>query len=346
MATRTEKVRAGAFLIGAVFLLIGILAFIGYLQFQKEGTQYHSVFNEVNNLSKGAPVKYNGVEIGEVSKISFAEKGTPPRIRVAYRIQEPRLITSSTVAHLGFLNPLSGTQYVSLTASEKKISAGKKLDAGSKIPSQASEIQETFGAVKESLDELNKLLQSNREKFSQLLTNSNRMVKDLHTLFRGPRQRENIREGSLLHLMQNIENVVVELRQTSETVRAAVEQSKPDILSIVKDTRKTAERLRTIAGEAEISAKVIRERLDSKEFQTVMTHIEELAANSASVSKKLNKVSAELDRTVQENQPDLQRIIRDLRKTGDNLKELSRKLRRRPSAILKTGQQNKRRIPQ
>ena len=346
MATRSEKMRAGAFLGGAILVLIGILTFTGYLQLKEEGTNYHSLFQEVSNLSEGAPVKFKGVTIGEVTDITFSKDGTSPRIRVKFRIKKKRLITHHTIARLGVLSPLSGRQYVRLTPKDDVPTTEKNqpLPPGSQIPSQTSEIQETFATIRETLNQMNELLEANRKRFTQLLQNSNRMLEDVHTLFSGKKRPETIKEGSLLHLTQEIDRAVGELTKTAQTLRQTVNESRPTITNTAKSIQTTAEKLQSSATEIEKSAQQIRSRITSQQFQNVMNNVENVAANSANLTEKLEKISTDVESGMKKHRPAFRSTFKDLQRTIKNLEALSSKLERSPSSLIRSNSQPKRKI--
>src|SRR5258705_6584944 len=74
MAARPHYFKIGLFVIASVFIAAGALVALGAGSIFKEKILFETYLNEsVQGLEIGAPVKYRGVQIGNVDGISFAE---------------------------------------------------------------------------------------------------------------------------------------------------------------------------------------------------------------------------------------------------------------------------------
>ncbi len=319
MATRSEKKRAGLFLGGGVVLFLGVLVFIGYVQLQQEGVHYYTHFNKVRDLSEGAPVKCNGVHIGEVKSITFSE-GLPYKIKVGLLIEKERrsLIMENTKAQLSFLSPLSGRQCVSLNTDGAEAER-EPLPAGSEIPSESSQVQETFETIKDNLEQMNVLLRKNRKQISDLLDNSNRILNDVHTLFTGAEKPSEAPEGSLVHIAYATDQALKKLQDTAGEIQGGVK----DIRALVK------------------SEKV---QKDIRKVSQTLNHIEKVSRRSAKLSRTLQELSTNFGGALEENRPAFRKTVKSLQQTSKNLENLSSKLRRTPSALIRTKPPAKRNV--
>jgi len=75
IATRrsSRPILIGIFVIGSLFLIIGVIFWLGANQYLKEQKFYSSFFNtSVEGLEKGSAVKYQGVPVGSVKQIKVA----------------------------------------------------------------------------------------------------------------------------------------------------------------------------------------------------------------------------------------------------------------------------------
>ncbi|MDO8756745.1 MAG: MlaD family protein, partial [Elusimicrobiota bacterium] len=61
----TLETKVGAFVLGGLTLLATAIFLLGDVSFEKRYTVY-AQFSDVANLSKDAPVKLSGVEVGQV----------------------------------------------------------------------------------------------------------------------------------------------------------------------------------------------------------------------------------------------------------------------------------------
>jgi len=96
MGKKANPALIGAFVVGAIALLVIGLVLFGSGQLFKNTTQYVLFFpGAVDGLNVGAPVKFKGVEVGSVKKISIrftGQEGEVDAARVAQGIRIPVVI--------------------------------------------------------------------------------------------------------------------------------------------------------------------------------------------------------------------------------------------------------------
>ncbi|MFP4026625.1 MAG: MlaD family protein [Candidatus Brocadiia bacterium] len=309
MITRSEKVKAGIFVLGSACLFVLILLFLGYLQVKEEGVYYYSLFEDVKSLSSGAPVKYQGVSIGKVTEISVPKPGKK-MVRVRYRVDHPELILASIQATLGYASPLSGQQYVSLSM-PAGVEAGQHLPPESEIASKPSDVTVTLGALQESLVQLNGLLKENRERFGTLLENSNEVVGNMNAVLTGEKAPGLTKSGGLIKIAEDLEKLIPSVQliaektekiidnaakatESSQKMFAEVRGLSHELNGLLKTNRKSVEEGVKNFRDGMISLKgLIRE--NRKPLQTAVSDIERLAGT-------LDKMVAEARETLSENQ--------------------------------------------
>jgi phospholipid/cholesterol/gamma-HCH transport system substrate-binding protein len=109
----------------------------------------HTVFQEVEGLREGAPVRLSGVNIGVVARIAFAKERTASQIHVDLEISRESLarIGTDSVARIG-TQGLLGDKIIELSVSDKP---SEMLEAGATIESQPptdlNQIIQKAGAV-------------------------------------------------------------------------------------------------------------------------------------------------------------------------------------------------------
>src|SRR5512143_1264487 len=113
------ETRASYVLIGAFTLLVFVLAFsfvlwIGKLSLEREWDYYDVVFKEaVTGLTVGGAVQYNGVQVGEVRKLTLAPDD--PRQVIAHcRLNGDTPVKTDTRASLALLG-LTGVAVIQLS---------------------------------------------------------------------------------------------------------------------------------------------------------------------------------------------------------------------------------------
>jgi len=122
MKTREQEEKQHEIKVGLMILFgIAIVIFVIFAMSQKQGIfeeRYElSVYMaRVNGLQTGAPVRLNGVRVGSVSRVDFAQGVDNPQIKVTLEIltKVQNRIRANSVAYIGTLG-LLGDKFVSIS---------------------------------------------------------------------------------------------------------------------------------------------------------------------------------------------------------------------------------------
>jgi phospholipid/cholesterol/gamma-HCH transport system substrate-binding protein len=114
METKAHHVLIGAFTLVVVALVLLFALWLGKTSLNRQYHYYDIVFTEsVTGLSKGSPVQYNGIQIGEVSQLKLDPKD-PRKVLARIQVAADTPIKVDTRAKLGLLG-LTGVAFVQLT---------------------------------------------------------------------------------------------------------------------------------------------------------------------------------------------------------------------------------------
>lgn len=117
MFTRSSfELKVGVFIFTGIVILFVIIFSIGNFYSIKRGYNLNILFSFANGISVGAPVRYAGVEVGEVQDITvyFDEKENRPMVRVLVWVSQNTWINEDadiTINTLGLL----GEKYLEIT---------------------------------------------------------------------------------------------------------------------------------------------------------------------------------------------------------------------------------------
>lgn len=170
MESKTNYTLVGLFV---VILTTGLLTTALWLSigFDKKRYNNYVVFirEAVSGLTEESPVKYNGVQVGTVAKITLS-RSDPRKVRLLLSIVEGTPITISTSATL-ISQGITGTTYVGLTASSSDLTPLKKLPGERYpiIPSKPS----LFHQLDSVLKEVSESVQTVSTKLNTVLDNEN-----------------------------------------------------------------------------------------------------------------------------------------------------------------------------
>jgi phospholipid/cholesterol/gamma-HCH transport system substrate-binding protein len=114
METRASYVLIGAFTLGILVAAFLFVLWIGKLQLDREWDWYDIVFNEaVTGLSVGGAVQYNGIQVGEVRRLSLGVDN-PSQVLARVRVNGGTPVKVDTKAKLT-LTGLTGVAVIQLS---------------------------------------------------------------------------------------------------------------------------------------------------------------------------------------------------------------------------------------
>jgi phospholipid/cholesterol/gamma-HCH transport system substrate-binding protein len=115
METRANYVLIGAFvLLGAAALMLFTLWIAG-TPLNRDYSTYDVVFEgPVNGLIEGGEVRFNGIKVGEVSRLSL-DRQDPNRVIARIRVDADTPVRTDSVAELNFLG-ITGVTFIQIRA--------------------------------------------------------------------------------------------------------------------------------------------------------------------------------------------------------------------------------------
>lgn len=200
----------GTFVMSALVLLVAGILFFGSGKFFKTTHEYVLFFDQsVNGLSEDSLVKFRGVEVGSVERITLAGgENTDPQIAVfvelfhssklqefelSYDFSKPELVRSLIArglkAQLRSQNVLSGELYINLDMSpESPYDFILPSSAGlTEIPTEKSGLMEDFTAnstdINETVKSIQQILTKVDSKLDPITTESLKTMKEMRAMF-------------------------------------------------------------------------------------------------------------------------------------------------------------------
>ncbi|MEW5420854.1 MlaD family protein [Amorphus sp. 3PC139-8] len=177
METRANYIAVGLFVLA---VLAGALGFVYWLYSSGNTTQrtpIRVIFHDpVTGLSVGSAVIFNGIRIGDVTKLGFVAPDSPV-VLVEAQVDRNAPLKTDTKAELG-VQGLTGVSYISLSGGQASSPSLFSKEGVPEITAQRSAIQDLLEGARsilvkadEAVDNLNKVISDNREKISQTVSN-------------------------------------------------------------------------------------------------------------------------------------------------------------------------------
>ena len=191
MNNKVNYTIVGILVLVGIFLMLAFSYWLLKPSDELEMKKYLVHFDEsVLGLNIDAPVKYRGIEVGKVTKLSINPKNSE-QIDVLIRILKNTPIKEDTAAKLTSQG-ITGLSYINLTLGGNNSLFLKKQDGEQypvikSIPSLFTKLEASFGGVADGLSDTliktnNLLNDDNQKQFALVLKNSASFMKKLDTL--------------------------------------------------------------------------------------------------------------------------------------------------------------------
>ncbi|MEE4349238.1 MAG: MlaD family protein [Pacificimonas sp.] len=304
METRSNHILVGAI---ALVLFVALFAFILWIARIDTGgeKEYDVFFESVSGLATGSAVNYSGVPVGSVRAISIMPD-SPEFVRVRISVQEDTPILRSTRATLSSVG-FTGVAIVSLDGSEKNdppiVAPG---DYGVPvIPTAPGTLDSLLNAAPKLLDEV------------QTLTERLSLVLDDRNL------------ESISGILANTEQVTGALAAREGDISASVTEAREVLANLNQATASVARLADSSAALIETEGQPLLRDLRATIEQADMT-LAEVESAAAAANRSIGQVN-------QQTLPEVNLLIRDLRRTSASLGAISAKLDEDPAGALLGG---------
>lgn len=195
METRARYVLIGLFTLLSVAATLGFLLWLAKVQLDRTYAEYDILFESVEGLGRASPVRYNGVDVGEVLTIEVDDEN-PALVRVRIQLAASTPVRTDTRAQVASQG-VTGVSYVALSGGAATTplepEEGEWIAI---IPSERSAVQALTADA------------------PTLLAEAIRLLKDIQT-FTGPENREAV-TSILTNADASMQNLAVITRDTSE----------------------------------------------------------------------------------------------------------------------------------
>ena len=215
MQINSPETKVGLFSLAALIALFAIFFWLSGSKLFQNGYELEAVFERIEDLRPGAPVKLQGVDVGRISRVYFDNY----QVIVVMRVRPEFQIPENTKAVIGSAGVV-GDKYLELIV----LKPGEPLSPGNRIQGQSpytmDQLYETayevIASVKEIADSV-KLL-TNEQSINHLnnsIARIDRITANLDQLTDGP---------EIHQLIQNLTLATSELAQVSNTANSFLTQ--------------------------------------------------------------------------------------------------------------------------
>ncbi|HEY2035063.1 MAG TPA: MlaD family protein [Rhizomicrobium sp.] len=269
METKANYVAVGAFVLACVLGFFVALLWLAGAQYSTEYAYYRTYFTgPVTGLGDGTIVRYNGINVGHVSKLTF-DPNDPKRVIVDLQIDPTLKIHSDSVASIAS-EGLTGGTYVEIDGGSNKTPVLEQKMFGEYPVIQSK--QSTLQQLEQSAPQLVAKLNHIADQLSKVLDNKN---------------------------VQNISGIIADLKKTTGTVAARSDDIDKTLRNVATGTDKLnvdLADLHTTLGDARVTVGKINRLADDADNAVNGADLGQLSEQVRVLASSLTKLSNGLER--------------------------------------------------
>ncbi len=307
METRANYVLIGSFVLLAMGAMALFAVWISNAQFQGEYSQYDVVFEgPVNGLTEGGEVRFNGIKVGEVTRLAL-DRTDPNKVISRIRVDANTPVREDSSAVLNFQG-ITGVTYIQIRAGDtsKRLLRDVSRENVPRIPTERTQLEELFAGGQDALAETRTTLRRFNDVLSvENVARFNTIMANLETLSDQLADEDGVVEEMVLAIRS--------LKDAGDTVNEAAVAI--DVAATGFDTRFTqlaadATLFLKQADEAVISAQGAFASAESSidglaselgpEAEEVLSELSAAATDMRILVRRLDNVARELERDPRE----------------------------------------------
>lgn len=353
MEYRSSEIKAGMFIFVGVIALMALIASLSNISewFSPDKRELGIIFNFADGLEVGAPVRYAGLDVGRVKEITLEGKEGAEKDRViavveidpAYKIKKDSTASIKTAGLMGgfYVDIKPGSKNSpelekdQMLEGQDSFEFAKIGDAVNKFVMIADDLS---SHLKTTLSNVNLLLSDNRKELKQSLKSIHEVSSELSQIL--SQNKENIRKGvknfasftGKADALMNDKAAVIsdtldQLYVSTKELEIMLTENRPAISKLVRNLESGSKRLDETLKSVSTRVDSVSERLDET-LETVSTNVD-------SVGESVNSAFRQGNAIMVENRRNLLLLIKNLKETSANLKELSGDVKRNPWKLIR-----------
>lgn len=311
MASRSQKIRLGIFVVISTFAFIALIAFFTSERYLRKTDTYYIAYKDasVSGLEVGSPVKYLGLKVGTIKDIIIDPEDVS-RIIVKIAVQADTPIKKDAYADIVSLG-ITGLKMIEIRGASKDaplLEEGGYIEAGSteEITGKAEVIAEKMERVLTNLQQLTQ--RENLQKITEMIDNAAAAFEQIEIMLGENRQGLNQTIASAREITARMDTTSRLLQESAAKVRSIVYSD--TVAQILSSTR-------------DISLKL-------KE-----ANLENLIKEFGKVIERTNGLLSQVDQDIERGSANFYTSMRQLQATLENLNQASLLIQEDPSVLLR-----------
>ena len=323
MITKEQKLRLGVFLVASLLLLAVITGIFIIPKLKTEGDIYYVDFREmsVNGVNEGADVKYQGVKIGRVIRITV-DPDDLRSVLIYIKIKKGFPVKKDMRAQLQYVG-ITGLRFVEISGGKteaENLEPGGRILTKKGLGEKAEDIVLNVDSVVEAVNDM--LNPENRQKISLLIKNLEKGTAVISNLLEK-------REENLGNSMENIDKITRELHQVSSNLN----QFTLYLAEVSEKVR--VEKLEKVVTHTDTLIQTLSRRFSEEEAGKLVTDIDTFVKTATVTIRKIETRFHDLE-------GEIKMTLVSLRESMENISRFTRELAEDPTILIRSRAEKRR----
>jgi phospholipid/cholesterol/gamma-HCH transport system substrate-binding protein len=323
MITKEQKLRLGVFLVASLLLLAVITGIFIIPKLKTQGDIYYVDFREmsVNGVNEGADVKYQGVKIGRVIRITV-DPDDLRSVLIYIKIKKGFPVKKDMRAQLQYVG-ITGLRFVEISGGKteaENLEPGGRILTKKGLGEKAEDIVLNVDSVVEAVNDM--LNPENRQKISLLIKNLEKGTAVISNLLEK-------REENLGNSMENIDKITRELHQVSSNLN----QFTLYLAEVSEKVR--VEKLEKVVTHTDTLIQTLSRRFSEKEAGKLVADIDTFVKTATVTIRKIENRFHDLE-------GEIKMTLVSLRESMENISRFTRELAEDPTILIRSRAEKRR----
>jgi phospholipid/cholesterol/gamma-HCH transport system substrate-binding protein len=338
MKQRGDEVKVGVMVIATVaLLLVTFFLMTNYNPFQTAQDEYTVRFKFAGGLEKDAVVRFGGIKRGKVTAVRLTPQ-SPTAAEVVLELQPGTGVKTDSIARVAALGAL-GENYIEISPG---LMSSPVLKPGETIRSEETpEFSDLFAQMSALADNAQKVMADVNKDINQISGQANTLLTNLNDTT-GPQNRHNISAA-----LEGANKTIANANGMITNANSLIASTSPKIEAITSNLQASSEKidkLTTEVGDATTKMSKLLENVDSTVTENRPQLKKDIAAMAATLTD-LQKLLAETTAMLDANRSDFNVTMEELRRSSENLGQLTDGVKQRPFSLIRIQGQPDRKVP-
>lgn len=325
-ATRAQKIRLGVFLIVTTFIIIATLFYLVGASILEVRDEYYVILQGGSGgLEAGSQVRLNDIVVGRVESVRL-DPDDPSIVRVTISLDHGTPVTVDTVATPEMAN-ITGTKRLAMhggTKNSVRLKPGDEIKAvDSDLTMLTTKVVNISNQIETLLDNLNSLTKTEN------ITNVSNVIAEVEGITKKVNMLLDDNHQNINSMITDAQQIVAQLHGSMDKVDHALDTIDRTVQTVASS--RNVKNVSSILDSARVLASNISTRSSDEELgQTIQS---------------INRLVSDANVFILRLRTDMQRVMRDLETSVENINEFTQILIDDPSVLISGRGEKDRQLP-